>query len=114
MTDSLAAASHACETATRVDVHALILKTVGEIENSRGQRIGVLTQLDARQHVITTDSGFLARSLHNLVLNAHEAMGGEGNVTLSTHNASGAELRADQSRNYLVIAVKDHRRRHGR
>lgn len=107
LTDRLAAASQACESAMRVDVHALIQKVVRDLATEQGGHIPVRTQLDAQQHDVVIDSAFLAASLHNLLLNAREAMRGEGDVTVSTRNATGAELHADKSRQYIAIAVKD-------
>ncbi|HEV7491918.1 MAG TPA: ATP-binding protein [Rhodanobacteraceae bacterium] len=107
LTDRLAAASQACETPTNVDMHALILKVVGDVAKLPGGIANIVAQLEAEQHEVAIDSGFFATALENLLLNAREAMAGEGDVTVSTRNASGAELHSDRSRNYIVIAVKD-------
>ena len=107
LTNHLAAASQACETQTQVDVHALILAITQELERACGHRVRVLAQLDAGRHLVSIDEKFLARAVRNVVINAHEAMKNGGEMTLSTRNASGAELRADKSLQYVVIAVKD-------
>jgi signal transduction histidine kinase len=108
LTDRLAAASQACEIPAKTGIHALILKAVsGVSENARQHSVGVLTQLDAKQDDAVIDSAFFAAALNNVLLNALEAMRGEGDITVSTRNSSGAELHADKSRNYIVIAVKD-------
>jgi signal transduction histidine kinase len=107
LTDRLAAASQACETPMHADVHALIQKVVRDLASAQGGHIPVRTQLDAQQHDVVIDSAFFAAALRNLLLNAREAIAGEGDVTVSTRNASGAELHAEKSRQYIVIAVKD-------
>lgn len=107
LTDRLAAASQACENATRVDVHAVILDVVRQVERAPARSIDVQTQLDAQQHDIVIDSAFFAAALTNVLRNAREAMPGDGSITVSTRNASGAELHSDRSRQYIVIAVKD-------
>ena len=107
LTDRLAAASQACETATRIDAHALILDVVGEFGNAPGRSIDAQTQLGAERHDVVIDSAFFAAALNNVLRNAREAMQGDGDITVSTRNASGAELHSDRSRQYIVIAVKD-------
>jgi len=107
LTDRLAAASQACEKATRVDVHAAILDVVRAFGKPPGSSIDVQTLLDAEQHDIVVDRSFFISALNNVLRNAREAISGDGSIIVSTRNASGAELHADKSRQYIVIAVKD-------
>jgi len=107
LTDRLAAASQACEKATRVDVHAAILEVVHAFGKPPGSSIDVQTRLDAEQHDIVVDRSFFIAALNNVLRNARESISGDGSIIVSTRNASGAELHADKSRQYIVIAVKD-------
>lgn len=107
LTDRLAAASQACENAAQVDVHAVIIDVVHELETVPDRSIDIHTQLDAEQHDVVIDADFFAAALNNLLRNAREAMQGDGKVMVSTRNASGAELHSDRSRQYVVISVKD-------
>ena len=56
---------------------------------------------------MSCDPRFLEEALRNLIGNAREAMAAGGTTTVSTSNASGAALRAEANREYLVIAVRD-------
>lgn len=107
LTDRLAAASQACEKATRVDVHALILDAVRDFGSVPGRSIDVRTQLEAERRDVLTDSTFFIAALDNLLRNAREAMPGDGSIIVSTRNASGAEMHADKAQQYIVMAVKD-------
>ena len=107
LTDRLAAASQACEKATRVDVHALILDAVRDFGSVPGRSIDVQTRLEAERRDVLTDSTFFIAALNNLLRNAREAMPGDGSIMVSTRNASGAEMHADKAQQYIVIEVKD-------
>ena len=100
LTDRLAAASYACEAPVAVDVHALI----GRLREADA---APAVELGANHSIVMCDPRFLEEALRNLIGNARDAMSPPGTPTLSTHNATGAELRAEANREYLVIALRD-------
>jgi signal transduction histidine kinase len=107
LTDRLAVASHACESATLIDATAMIRDICRAIEPEVSGSLRLVARLDAGRSLVKGDMRFLANALRNIVDNALEAMTGRGTLTIATHNASGAELRADVSRDYLVVVVDD-------
>lgn len=108
LTDRMAAVSQACQAPEPVDAHASIRELVRELEREdASNRTPLVAELDATRHTVMIDAGFLQSALRNLATNAREAMADGGTVTFSTRNASGSELKADKSREYVVIAVKD-------
>ncbi len=106
LTDRLAAASYACESISPVDVHALIAR-VAQADSADADASQITMQLAAARSIVNADARFLEEALRNLVANARESVARDGTVTVATRNASGAELRADADRDYLVVAVHD-------
>ena len=100
LTDRLAAASYACEMPVATDVHALLARV-------RAADAALAVDLGASHCIVKCDPRFLEDALHNLIANARDAMPGGATPTVSTRNASGAEVRGEATREYLVIAVRD-------
>jgi signal transduction histidine kinase len=107
LTDRLAAASYACETASNVDAHAVIERLVGQVRLAAPRGVRIISALEAARPTITIDAGFFEEAVRNLLANAIDALGGHGALTISTRNAGGGELRAEAGREYLVVAVHD-------
>jgi len=100
LTDSLAAASHACEVPLAVDVHELI-RRLGAADAA------LAVELGATHSVVRTDPRFLEETLAGLIDNARDASADRRAPKIATRNASGTDVRAEHGRNYLVIAVTD-------
>lgn len=100
LTDRLAAAAHACEAPVAFDVHELIAR-FGAADAS------LAIELGAPRSVVRCDPRFLEQALVGLVGNAREATANRRAPTIATRNATGAEVRAESGRDYLVIAVSD-------
>jgi signal transduction histidine kinase len=102
LTDRLAAASYACEAPTRVDAHAVI----GRIVAAAPKSAQIASALEAGASTISIDARFFEQAVRNVLANALAA-GGNGAVTVSTRNASGADIRAETGREYLLVEVRD-------
>jgi signal transduction histidine kinase len=102
LTDRLAAASYACEAPTRVDGHAVIERIVAAAPKSAQ----IASALEAGASTISIDARFFEQAVRNVLANALAA-GGNGAVTVSTRNASGADIRAETGRDYLLVEVRD-------
>lgn len=100
LTDRLAAASHACEEAVAIDVHGLIAR-LGAADAALALDLG------ATRSVVRSDPRFLEQTLSNLIDNARDASAERRAPKIATRNASGAEVRAEHGRDYLVIEVTD-------
>jgi signal transduction histidine kinase len=100
LTERLAAAAHACEAQVAVDVHALIARLAAA-------DAALDVELAAERSIVRSDPRFLERALDNLIGNAREASAERRAPKIATRNASGAELRTEPGREYLVIAVSD-------
>jgi signal transduction histidine kinase len=107
LTDRLAAASYGCEIASHVDAHAVIARVLAEIGDTAPRSLRVVSALDAGRSVVGIDARFFEQALRNVIANAIEAIGREGEVSITTRNAGGAELRAEAGRDYLVVEVHD-------
>jgi signal transduction histidine kinase len=100
LTDRLAAAAYACEAPVAVDVHALIARMVAA-------DAALTVELGAARSIVRSDPRFLEHALDNLIGNARDASAERRAPKITTRNASGAELRAEAGREYLVIEVAD-------
>ncbi|MET0229611.1 MAG: HAMP domain-containing sensor histidine kinase [Rhodanobacteraceae bacterium] len=100
LTDSLAAASHACEIPAAVDVNE-ILARLGAADAA------LSIELRATRSVVRSDPRFLEQTLTNLIENARDASPARLAPKITTRNASGADIRAEHGRDYLVIDVSD-------
>lgn len=100
LTDSLAAASHACEAPLAVDVHELI-RRLGAADAA------LAVELGAARSIVRTDPRFLEETLAGLIDNARDASADRRAPRIVTRNASGTDVRAEHGRHYLVIAVTD-------
>jgi signal transduction histidine kinase len=107
LTDRLAAASYACESMAAVDIHVLLSRLSNEVMAAPATRVRLLAELDALQSTVKADPDFIEEALRNLLVNARDAIAGEGALTVTTRNAPGAELRAEAGREYLVVTIKD-------
>jgi PAS domain S-box-containing protein len=97
-----------------VDVHALCRETAGFLERSIDKRIRIRLDLDAPDSVVEGDSSQLQNAILNLSINARDAMGEGGTLTISTAPArpealSRADLPPDAPRGaaFLEVAVTD-------
>jgi signal transduction histidine kinase len=100
LTDRLAAASHACEVSVAIDVHELLAR-LGAADAALALELG------APRSIVRSDPRFLEQALANLIDNARDASPDRRAPKIATRNASGAEVRAEHGRDYLVIAVTD-------
>jgi signal transduction histidine kinase len=100
LTDRLAAASYACEAPIAVDVHELLAR-LGAADAD------LAIDPSAEHSVVRCDPRFLEEALANLVDNARDATADRRAPSISTRNATGADLRAEPGREYVVIAVSD-------
>jgi two-component system sensor histidine kinase HydH len=85
-----------------VDVNAAVRRTLRVLGSNRDQEVRFVVQVDDELPPVRIDEEQLRQVLINLVKNAEEAMGGAGEVTLTTrtrHGGSGAR--------YVEIAVQD-------
>lgn len=110
LTDRLAAASYACEMPSDVDAHAVIERIAARARADAPHAVQVACALAADPCAIRIDARFFAEAVRNVIANAIDAVGEAGEVSVSTRNASGAELRAEAGREYLVIVVADNGR----
>jgi len=106
LTDRLASASRACAKLDAVDAHALLSKIRAELE-AENPAVQSVVRAEAVRSSVLADAVFLERALRHLAANAIDAMPNGGTLTFTTRNAPGSELRADASRDYLLVAVAD-------
>lgn len=107
LTDRLAAASYACEAPVDLDAHRVVERVAAQSTEAAPRSTRVVAALEAPRSAIRIDAQFFEEAVRNLVANAIDASGEAGTVTISTRNASGAELRAEAGRDYLVLDVRD-------
>jgi signal transduction histidine kinase len=100
LTDRLAAASYACEAPAPIDAHAVIRRVLAAASKSAN----VTSALDAGESTIRIDARFFEEAVRNLIANA---IASGGAVTVSTRNATGADIRGEAGRDYLVLDVRD-------
>jgi hypothetical protein len=87
----------------RVEVSAVIQGVVARLERALGAHIELHLQLAAEPLVAVVDRGQLEQILVNLVVNAGEAMGDGGTVTIATRPAGSTAGAASD----VVLAVTD-------
>jgi signal transduction histidine kinase len=85
-----------------VDVNAAVRRTLRVLGSSRDQAVKFVVQADDELPPVRIDEEQLRQVLINLVKNAEEAMGGRGDVTLTTRTRPGAS-----GARYVEIAVQD-------
>jgi len=69
-----------------VDLNQVVEETVGLLRRTFPRGIEIVTRLDPHLRSVRGDPGQLHQVLMNLGLNAHQAMGEEGTLTLATEN----------------------------
>lgn len=107
LTDRLASASYACEAPRRIDARMVIERTVAQAARSAPSSVKIRTALEADRTSIEIDPRFFAEALRNLLANAIAAVGGSGDITVSTRNAAGADIRGEAGRDYFLVDVRD-------
>jgi signal transduction histidine kinase len=66
------------------DVHKLIGEAVAFVRLSINKNVNIVLHLDAHSSVVTGNSGQIQNAILNMALNAHDAMPGGGELTIST------------------------------
>jgi len=107
LTDNMARASRACESPELVDVHSAIEQSIAELGARAGSAVEVSLRLDAERHLIRCDAKFLRDAVRNVATNACAAMPDGGRLSISTRNASGADLPTKTAYEYLMLTVAD-------
>ncbi|MGL4368703.1 MAG: PocR ligand-binding domain-containing protein, partial [Spirochaetota bacterium] len=96
-----------------VDIHDLILRTVGILERSVDKKVIISTDLSAASYMITGDPSQLQSAILNLGVNARDAMPDGGKICISTAVADISEVTARlfgqdaAPGNYIEIDVSD-------
>ncbi len=67
-----------------VDLHAVVGEVVRFLERTLGQRIAVISRLEASRASVLGDAGQLQQAILNLAVNARDAMPAGGTLTLAT------------------------------
>lgn len=69
-----------------VDVNATIIETLKLLQRSIGEGVAIEVSLDPRLQPVWMDRSELSQILLNLAINARDAMNGEGQLKIATHN----------------------------
>ena len=107
LTDRLAGASYACEAPRRIDARPVIERAAAQAARSATSSVKLQTLLEADRTSIEIDPRFFEEALRNVLANAIAAVGGAGDITVSTRNAAGADIRGEAGRDYLLVEVRD-------
>jgi len=97
-----------------IDIHTIVDEVSLLLKHSLDKRIDIVVNKSARQHYIVGDPSQIQNALLNLALNARDAMGDGGILTIETNNTHLRSRPADTvgfdmfvPGEYLVIAVSD-------
>lgn len=86
-----------------VDVNGLILGMQNLLVQSIGPTVEISTDLDPQAGHVLADANQLELALVNLAINARDAMGGNGRITLSTR----VEPQPGSAEHWISVAVED-------
>ena len=67
-----------------VEIDLVVAQTVEFVKNQMGENVRIVTALDAKRAPILGHANALQQVLLNLIVNAKDAMGGEGEISIST------------------------------
>jgi CheY-like chemotaxis protein len=95
-----------------VDLNATVLEVDGMLRRLLGPRVSLVTRLASELAHVKADPGGLEQVLMNLCMNARDALGGAGTITVETALRSFApgEVLPDpdlQPGDYVVVSVSD-------
>lgn len=107
LTDRLAAASYACEAPVDVEANRVIESILASIVRDAPRGVRIVAALDASQATVRIDPRFFEQAFRNVLANAIDASDGAGTITVSTRNATGADIRAEAGRDYFLVDVRD-------
>ena len=93
----------------RVDSRDLVTGMSELLDRTLGERVKVVTQLDAKAWPVFVDSHQLENAILNLAVNARDAMEGTGTLTIATANVSvtANEVGDIRAGEYLRLSVSD-------
>jgi PAS domain S-box-containing protein len=98
---------------TNLDLHDIVDEVFELVQHSVDKKLHLVKDLQAQPSIVTADSSQLQNAIMNLVINARDAIGEEGTITIATLNRyfsdeefaeRGVELTAGH---YIQITVRD-------
>jgi signal transduction histidine kinase len=107
LTDRLAAAAYASEAPVDLDAHRIVESVVADAVKTAPGRVRIVATLDASRSTVRVDARFFEEAIRNVLANAIDSIDDAGTVTVSTRNASGADIRGEAGRDYVLVDVRD-------